>query len=273
MNNIPIEFLAKILSVNYINVSISDTTEKQPKKHSAEFHNKLKYVINQSKRDQFSVNDFEHSRNILIIGNGASFPFTKNTKAIAKNIEDEILKKHQPYSKTEWLTNFKNEWRSIVEKIERKNVSFENSSTVSFETRMAALIKYLDKGKMVGDKIGTEEVLFQLKKHVNHKYLPSLFYELTAHLFKYRFIDVIINFNFDELLDNAIEDELEERSYLRIVHDSDIRGFNHICDLNRLKTPIYIKPHGTYSPRWAKSLTKARATADLALHPAGKDRI
>ena len=40
------------------------------------------------------------------------------------------------------------------------------------------------------------------------RYYPGLAYEILAHLMKHGFIDAIINFNFDEVLDQAIEDEL-----------------------------------------------------------------
>ncbi|MBK7966678.1 MAG: SIR2 family protein [Bacteroidetes bacterium] len=126
---------------------------------------------------------------------------------------------------------------------------------LSFESRLSILCQ------LTGKK---QEIIQLLKEQVDKKYFPSSLYEIVAHLFKHRFIDVIINFNFDELLDNAIEDELGERTYLRVVHDSDIIEFKNICDNNRLKTPLYIKPHGSVSSPSSMLFTREQYIKDLS---------
>ena len=58
--------------------------------------------------------------------------------------------------------------------------------------------------------------------------------------------DLGINFNFDELLDQAIEDELDQEEYYYILSDGDCPDtFTPINPI--IKLPLYIKPHGTVS--------------------------
>lgn len=84
----------------------------------------------------------------------------------------------------------------------------------------------------------------KLKELYDFRYIPSLCYEILAHLLKHRFIDAIINFNFDELLDQAIEDELDKEEYYYILSDGDCPDTS--TPINPvLELPLYIKPHGT----------------------------
>ncbi len=84
-----------------------------------------------------------------------------------------------------------------------------------------------------------------LKEIYDVRHGPTLFYQIAAHLFKNGFLDVIINFNFDELLDQAIEDEVDENGYDKILSDGDCRPLKELFTLNKLRQPLYIKPHGT----------------------------
>ena len=84
----------------------------------------------------------------------------------------------------------------------------------------------------------------------------TLFYSIIAHLFKNRFIDVIINFNFDELLDRAIDDEVGVSGYLKVLSDGDCSPINTISQGGRLRQPLYIKPHGTASHKSTLRFTK-----------------
>ena len=72
------------------------------------------------------------------------------------------------------------------------------------------------------------------------RYVPLQQYELIAHLFKHRFIDAVINFNFDELLDQSIADELNADEYVRVVSEGDLPE-------THTDPRLYIKPHGTVS--------------------------
>ena len=70
---------------------------------------------------------------------------------------------------------------------------------------------------------------------------PLLVYELVAHLVKHGFVDHVITFNFDELLDVALTNELGNGAYLRIFS-----GFECVSILDQGK-PTLIKIHGTVS--------------------------
>ena len=83
----------------------------------------------------------------------------------------------------------------------------------------------------------------------NRRYMPTHVYEIIAHMFKHSFTPVIINFNFDELLDEAIEEEMGNQKYFKILHDGDIPNFEELFVDGRLKIPIYIKIHGTASQK------------------------
>jgi hypothetical protein len=101
----------------------------------------------------------------------------------------------------------------------------------------------------------------ELQKIYSHKHPPILCYEILAHLLNHRFLDAIINFNFDELLDKSIEDELGEGEYYKIISDGDcpellldedlFKRYNYKCDL-----PVYIKPHGTASHKSTLRFTR-----------------
>ena len=90
----------------------------------------------------------------------------------------------------------------------------------------------------------------RIREHISSRYAQTspilLRYELIAHLLKHRFIDAVINFNFDELLDRSIADELGESSYQQIVSAQDTRFADFDPDSSRY-LPCYFKPHGTAS--------------------------
>ena len=111
---------------------------------------------------------------------------------------------------------------------------FHHTAETSFESKMQALSKY---------RYIEEKVISSLKNLFQLRYFPVLSYEILAHLFKQRAIDVIINFNFDELLDQAIADELREDQYSYIVHEGNCEDYQK--DSRKHRKPIYIKPHGT----------------------------
>lgn len=105
--------------------------------------------------------------------------------------------------------------------------------------------------------LSEEEIRDFLHDFTEYKNSPSLFYEVAAHMFKHSFIDVIINFNFDELLDNAIEEELGRNNYRFVLSDGDCFDVVDAMVDGRIKTPIYIKPHGTVSHKTSLRFTKS----------------
>lgn len=71
---------------------------------------------------------------------------------------------------------------------------------------------------------------------------PQLGYELIAHMLKHGFIDHIVTFNFDELLDRAIQNELAPEDYVHITSD-------HHVSAEFPTKPHVVKVHGTISRR------------------------
>ncbi len=83
---------------------------------------------------------------------------------------------------------------------------------------------------------------------------PLLVYELVAHLLKHGFIDHVITFNFDELLDGALTNELGNDAYLRIFS-----GFECVSMRDQNK-PTLIKIHGTVSSPESMRFTYEKAS-------------
>lgn len=118
--------------------------------------------------------------------------------------------------------------------------------------------KYLDLIDRELPPSGKQKLRDVLHKVYNRRHLPTHSYDIIAHLFKHSFISVIINFNFDELLDQAIEDEMGNQKYIKILHDGDCTdtNFKNIFIDGRLKTPVYIKIHGTASYKSSLKFTQ-----------------
>lgn len=123
--------------------------------------------------------------------------------------------------------------------------SFHDASN-DFETNLALL------GEIFSQRRVTEE----LAAMFGERFQPHLAFEVIAHLFKHRFIDVIINFNFDELLDQAIVEEMGTTEYHNVISDGDCRRLGRMLVSSRLKIPLYIKPHGTVSHKSSMRFTK-----------------
>jgi hypothetical protein len=165
-------------------------------------------------------------RNILVIGTGASHDLynciplgselIRELYAKDKTLSEAVIKKRLDIIREEF-------------KLEKQKPDFEN--TLSLMTQ----IYYRP-----------QELTALLTEFVDFRYPPSLFYEIVAHMFKHSFIDVIINFNFDEMLDNAIDEELGKENYFHVISDGDCVPIEDIMIDGRLKIPVYIKPHGTF---------------------------
>lgn len=110
-----------------------------------------------------------------------------------------------------------------------------NLSREAFETYLRALSTSVFEAQRLRDN---------LQKMYGHRFMPVLAYEILAHMLKHRFLDAIINFNFDELLDQAIEDELDPEEYYHILSDGDCPDEAKLRETYP-ELPFYIKPHGT----------------------------
>jgi hypothetical protein len=153
-------------------------------------------------------------RCIAVVGAGASFPLLGRGNELADMLEAKYGKDDVELDRLE-----------LVNSLSRK----------SFEARLIALSKTPDAAKHVRQTIADEY-------NVTHPTVLS--YELLAHLLKHRFLDAIISFNFDELLDRSLDDELDRSEYVRILSDRDCADVQPDADADDY-VPLYIKLHGS----------------------------
>jgi SIR2-like domain len=154
----------------------------------------------------------EQIRTVAVVGAGASLP----VKDIATDLAEELEKEEKDH--------------------QARNVELDRLESVyglhrdAFETRLMALCRTSESERDVRLAIST-------KYRLRH---PSLFtYEVLAHLLNHRYLDLIISYNFDELLDQSIEDELGSEEYTRVVTEG---GFDPTRGVNG---PLYVKMHGS----------------------------
>jgi hypothetical protein len=156
------------------------------------------------------------TRCIAVVGAGASVPILSRGDELATELEAQFGKDEVELDRLRLVHNF---------------------DPKDFETRLLALSKDTEAARRVRETISE-------KSEIEHPTL--LVYELLAHLVKHRFIDAIIDFNFDELLDRSLTDELGEGEFRRVVSDRDCRDL--VTDPYRSSyLPLHIKLHGTAS--------------------------
>lgn len=250
-----IDYIATELSFNYMTVSFGETHKDgfviagiDNEKEICE--NVFEPIFNQYISE---VRGFEKCRNILVIGSGAThdaysaLPLGVNSKFILNkhlNI-DTLLRTHEGFR-----NKFNEEARRILTIKKRfppdtdKDLIYDDD--LDFESYLLLLTKFFRE----------QEIRDAIHSLFNLRYAPSLLYEIIAHSFKHGFWDVIINFNFDELLDQAIKEEMGVSNYFTIISDGDCRDIAEIVIDGRLKIPLYIKPHGTISHKSTLRFTK-----------------
>ena len=106
-----------------------------------------------------------------------------------------------------------------------------------FEAQLAAI------GQTMGGDRRVRTAISELYR-VRHPTVKA--YELIAHLVKHRFLDAVITMNFDELLDQSLDDEVGVDEYQRIVSDRDCVDIQTNSQAHDY-IPLYIKLHGTAS--------------------------
>lgn len=173
------------------------------------------------------VPDNELFRTIVVVGAGASHAACGLPlgKTLADTVEKRVIESGIPQR----LINKELNRLEDVYRLRRDD----------FETRLLALGRY-----------DTETVLKVLCEECDIAHYPSLTYETLAHLMKHGFLDAILNFNFDELLDQAIDEEVGAERYTRIVRGGDWSRKLRADAGHRqwwFDQPLYIKPHGTVS--------------------------
>jgi SIR2-like domain len=165
-------------------------------------------------------------RTVAVVGAGASLPVRDIATELAEDLEKDLEKDDNA-----------------------REVELDRLETVygldreSFETRLTALCRTPEAERQVREAISKEYRL----RH------PSLLtYETLAHLLNHRYLDLIISFNFDELLDQSIDDELGRDEYTRVVSEGDF-------DLNSGVTgPLYVKMHGSATEPDSLRFTRER---------------
>ncbi len=170
-------------------------------------------------------NNSHRRRNILLIGSGAtasSCPYVPT---------GEIVKQYLEYK-----------YPALIKeaKLEKKDLDhFPNFDTEKYLSKM-----YNNLGKG-----GREQLREALKKIYDVKYLPTHFYEVVAHMLKHSVFDIVINFNIDELFDEAVFEELGKSDYIKVASSVDCKDLDSVFIDGRLKTPVYIKIHGSASDK------------------------
>jgi len=153
---------------------------------------------------------------IAVVGAGASAPLLERGDDLAKKLEIKFGRDEAELDRLKLVNNLKRN---------------------ALETRLIALSRSPDAARLVRDTISDNY-------RVRH---PTLLgYELLAHLLKHRFLDAIVSFNFDELLDQSLDDELDRGEYTTVVSErdcSDIEADPNAADY----VPLYVKLHGTAS--------------------------
>lgn len=155
-------------------------------------------------------------RCVAIVGAGASAPVLARGNQLAKSLEGKFGR----------------------DKVELERLRLVNNLNKNhFETRLIALSRTPEAERKVRETIADQYSI---------RYPPLLANELLAHLLKHRFLDAIVSFNFDELLDQSIEDELGPGEYVQVVSERDCSNIQTDPDKPDY-IPLYVKLHGTAS--------------------------
>jgi hypothetical protein len=153
---------------------------------------------------------------IAVVGAGASSPLMKRADELADELEARFERDKAELDRLQLVYNLNPE---------------------AFETRLIALSKNPD---------AKREVRRTISEKYNVQHPTLLGYELLAHMLKHRFLDAIISFNFDELLDRSLDDELDASEFERVVSERDCQEIQ--TDPSRDDyVPLYVKLHGTAS--------------------------
>ncbi len=195
-------------------------------------YNSVLHAVHQEQRTHITkralkspvVIDAKPPQIIVVVGAGASNAACDlpNGKEAAKELRSDI-----------------NVSFEIVDKEIARIALQYNLLEEDFETVLLALAKF-----------DRPRVLQRLAAIYGRRHHPWIGYELLAHFLKHRFVDAVVNFNFDEILDQAISDELMEAAYYRVVLDGDCPP--NLTDwidsgTGKFRLPLYLKPHGTAS--------------------------
>lgn len=177
----------------------------------------------------------KRERFVLVVGAGASNAATNGYMPLGKDGAEEIRKR--------LIKRIPKEL--IEEEIKRLKYSYRLEPE-DFETKLLAFSRFSRK-----------DVVTALREICGYAHIPSLAYEILAHMLKHRFLDIIINFNYDEVLDVAVKEELQDGAFRFIYSDAHCpSNYQELLINNRLRQPVYLKPHGTISHRSSLRFTR-----------------
>lgn len=177
--------------------------------------------------------DIHRTRNILVVGAGASmdsFSGIPGGEMLIKSVDKEYSEKFDSKGLSDIKARFLKDKQEILSITGKDYLTFEN------------YLYILDKSYLTHSQV--REII---KEKTDFRYAPVYFNELVAHLLKHSFLDAVINFNFEETLDQAILEEIGSDNYLNVLSDGDCLELKEISANGTLKLPIYIKPHGSNS--------------------------
>jgi hypothetical protein len=169
----------------------------------------------------------ESIRTVAVVGAGASLPIVSLADDLADELEGE-LGRYDVEERGEYLDKLEDVY---------------GLRRTAFETRLMALCRTPEGEQAAREAIGDR---------YRHRHPTLLTYELLAHLLHHRFLDTIISFNFDELLDQSIEDELGPNEFTRVVSERDFEPGEEV------QGPLYVKLHGTAAEPDSLRFTKER---------------
>jgi hypothetical protein len=221
--------LAEDLAINLVNVSFENNIKTQNK------INKYLPNIENTERKQLTT------RTIFVLGAGASKVNFSNIFPTGPQAA-KLIEKGFGFDNLEKDINIKKR----IEEITSKLFLGREETELSFETRLTLYSKFYS----------SEAVRDKINEIFNLKCFPSLFNEILAHLLKNRFIEAVINFNFDETFDQALAEEIGSGQLNKVISDGDCIDYAELLDDDRLKIPLYIKPHGTFSEKSSLRYTK-----------------
>src|SRR5580658_7542717 len=153
-------------------------------------------------------------RVIAVVGAGASAPIFYRGGEVSKRLRDQFGTRDPGYD-------------AEIKRL-RKVFGFEEDA---LETVLFALSRTLE---------GQRRIRQSLAEIYGLRHPTILTYEILAHLLKHRFLDSIITFNFDELLDQSLDDEMGASEYHKVISERD-------CEEVKDEFPTYVKLHGTAS--------------------------
>jgi hypothetical protein len=167
-------------------------------------------------------------RTVAVVGAGASVPMNPVAEQLATYLEEKVDKDRDA---------------RLVE-LDRLEDVYGLERT-EFETRLTAICRTPEIER---------EVRYEIARSYGRRHPTVLAYELLAHLLHHRFLDAIVSFNFDELLDQSIDDELGPDEYTRVVGEGDFDP----DPMAELQGPLYVKMHGTASEPETLRFTRDR---------------